>query len=220
MNCGIAAPPLPHDLARRRGPARVPDDGMEHVARRARAAPPPRRASRICPACPKTSEPNRPVTCLPWLRTRSRPRRAGTIPLASRRMPTCDHDRAGTALPRPVRRGAPRRPARGDWCAPRSTSSPHRGYHHTSVEDIVRSAHTSRTAFYAFFDNREDAMYGALQTCLRGAARHDAQQARRTRRPTRTSPRSASRAYVDCLVADPAARARSSCSKASARRPR
>ena len=34
-----------------------------------------------------------------------------------------------------------------------------RGYHHTSVEDIVRSARTSRTAFYAFFDNREDAMY-------------------------------------------------------------
>ena len=28
-------------------------------------------------------------------------------------------------------------------------------------------ARTSRTAFYAFFDNREDAMYGALQTCLR-----------------------------------------------------
>src|SRR5215475_4216529 len=42
-----------------------------------------------------------------------------------------------------------------------------RGYHRTSVEDIVRSAHTSRTAFYAFFDNREDAMYGALQTSLR-----------------------------------------------------
>src|SRR6516225_6522797 len=42
-----------------------------------------------------------------------------------------------------------------------------RGYHRTSVEDIVRSARTSRTAFYAFFDNREDAMYGALQTSLR-----------------------------------------------------
>ena len=43
-----------------------------------------------------------------------------------------------------------------------------RGYHRTSVEDIVRSARTSRTAFYAFFDNREDAMYGALQASLRG----------------------------------------------------
>jgi len=32
-----------------------------------------------------------------------------------------------------------------------------RGYYHTSVEDIVRKARTSRTAFYAFFDNREDA---------------------------------------------------------------
>jgi len=41
-----------------------------------------------------------------------------------------------------------------------------RGYHRTSVEDIVRSARTSRTAFYAFFDNREDAMYGALQASL------------------------------------------------------
>jgi len=43
-----------------------------------------------------------------------------------------------------------------------------RGYHRTSVEDIVRSARTSRTAFYAFFDNREAAMYGALQASLRG----------------------------------------------------
>ncbi|GIU88319.1 MAG: TetR family transcriptional regulator [Acidimicrobiia bacterium] len=42
-----------------------------------------------------------------------------------------------------------------------------RGYHRTSVEDIVRRARTSRSAFYAFFDNREDAMYGALQTSLR-----------------------------------------------------
>jgi AcrR family transcriptional regulator len=42
-----------------------------------------------------------------------------------------------------------------------------RGFHHTSVEDIVRSARTSRTAFYAFFDNREDAMYGAVQASLR-----------------------------------------------------
>ena len=41
-----------------------------------------------------------------------------------------------------------------------------RGYHHTSVEDIVRSARTSRTAFYAFFDNREAAMFGALQASL------------------------------------------------------
>ena len=43
-----------------------------------------------------------------------------------------------------------------------------RGYHRTSVEDIVRSAHTSRTAFYTFFDNREDAMYAALQASLSG----------------------------------------------------
>jgi AcrR family transcriptional regulator len=43
-----------------------------------------------------------------------------------------------------------------------------RGYHRTSVEDIVRSAHTSRTAFYLFFDNREAAMYAALQASLLG----------------------------------------------------
>ena len=43
-----------------------------------------------------------------------------------------------------------------------------RGYHRTSVEDIVRSAHTSRTAFYAFFDNREAAMYAALEAALAG----------------------------------------------------
>ena len=43
-----------------------------------------------------------------------------------------------------------------------------RGYHRTSVEDIVRSAHTSRTAFYAFFENREAAMYSALEASLRG----------------------------------------------------
>ena len=29
---GVASPPLPHDLACRGGPARVPDDGVQHVA--------------------------------------------------------------------------------------------------------------------------------------------------------------------------------------------
>ncbi len=79
-----------------------------------------------------------------------------------------------------------------------------RGYHHTSVEDIVRSARTSRTAFYAFFDNREDAMYGALQTCLRAlldtmrsSLDHAAPDAHLTEVAVRT--------YVDWLVHDPAA---------------
>jgi AcrR family transcriptional regulator len=79
-----------------------------------------------------------------------------------------------------------------------------RGYHRTSVEDIVRNARTSRTAFYAFFDNREDAMYGALQTCLRflldtmrNKLEHAAPDADLTEVGVRT--------YVDCLVADPAA---------------
>ena len=79
-----------------------------------------------------------------------------------------------------------------------------RGYHHTSVEDIVRSARTSRTAFYAFFDNREDAMYGALQTCLRAlldTVRGKLEHAS----PGDNITEVGVRAYVDCLVADPAA---------------
>ncbi len=78
------------------------------------------------------------------------------------------------------------------------------GYHHTSVEDIVRSARTSRTAFYTFFDNREDAMYGALQTCLRSlldAVRVGLDQAPPTGNVTEVGVH----AYVDFLVADPAA---------------
>ena len=78
-----------------------------------------------------------------------------------------------------------------------------RGYHHTSVEDIVRSARTSRTAFYAFFDNREDAMYGALQTCLRqllDTMRCKLEHAA----PDENLVEVGVRAYVDCLVTDPA----------------
>jgi AcrR family transcriptional regulator len=79
-----------------------------------------------------------------------------------------------------------------------------RGYHHTSVEDIVRSARTSRTAFYAFFDNREDAMYGALQTCLRNLL--DTMRCKLGQAPAGASLTEVGvRAYVDCLVADPAA---------------
>lgn len=79
-----------------------------------------------------------------------------------------------------------------------------RGYHHTSVEDIVRSARTSRTAFYAFFDNREDAMYGALQTCLRRLL--DTMRCKLEQAPPGVSLTEVGvRAYVDCLVADPAA---------------
>src|SRR5215813_8823925 len=79
-----------------------------------------------------------------------------------------------------------------------------RGYHRTSVEDIVRSAKTSRTAFYAFFDNREDAMYGALQTCLRTLL--DTVRGKLEHVPAGVSPTEVGvRSYVDCLVADPAA---------------
>jgi AcrR family transcriptional regulator len=79
-----------------------------------------------------------------------------------------------------------------------------RGYHRTSVEDIVRRARTSRTAFYAFFDNREDAMYGALQTCLRNlldTVRRKLLHAQ----PDESIIEVGVRAYVDALVADPAA---------------
>jgi AcrR family transcriptional regulator len=68
----------------------------------------------------------------------------------------------------------------------------------------VRSAHTSRTAFYAFFDNREDAMYGALQTSLRhllDTVRDKLVHASPDENVTEVG----IRAYVECLVSDPAA---------------
>src|SRR6476646_6074655 len=73
-----------------------------------------------------------------------------------------------------------------------------RGYHHTSVEDIVRSARTSRTAFYAFFDNREDAMYGALQTCLRSLLDNMRAELDHSA-PGASLTEVGVRAYVDCL---------------------
>ena len=87
-----------------------------------------------------------------------------------------------------------------------------RGYHRTSVEDIVRSARTSRTAFYAFFDNREAAMYGALQASLRGLL--DAVRKRHARRRPRHEPHRGRRHRVRRATsssdpgrgADPAAR--------------
>ncbi|MGQ0825854.1 MAG: TetR/AcrR family transcriptional regulator [Actinomycetota bacterium] len=81
-----------------------------------------------------------------------------------------------------------------------------RGYHKTSVEDIVRRARVSRTAFYAFFDNREDAMYGALQTSLR-ALLDDVRTAIYKSSPEDDPVEVGIRAYVDHLVADPSAAA-------------
>jgi AcrR family transcriptional regulator len=78
------------------------------------------------------------------------------------------------------------------------------GYHKTSVEDIVRRARTSRTAFYAFFDNREDAMYGALQTSLRSLL-DDVRIAIFESEPDDDLVAVAIGAYVAHLVADPAA---------------
>lgn len=79
-----------------------------------------------------------------------------------------------------------------------------RGYHRTSVEDIVRSARTSRTAFYAIFDNREDAMYGALEESLRALLA--SVQRRLALNNGDVNPIEAGiTAYVEFLVNDPAA---------------
>jgi AcrR family transcriptional regulator len=79
-----------------------------------------------------------------------------------------------------------------------------RGYHRTSVEDIVRRARTSRSAFYSFFDNREDAMYGALQRSLREIL-DNLQKQLRNASPVDNVVEIGIRAYVDSLLADPAA---------------
>lgn len=79
-----------------------------------------------------------------------------------------------------------------------------RGYHRTSVEDIVRRARTSRSAFYSFFDNREDAMYGALQRSLRDII-DNLQKRLRTASPVDNIVEVGIRAYVESLLADPAA---------------
>ena len=94
-----------------------------------------------------------------------------------------------------------------------------RGYHRTSVEDIVRSARTSRTAFYAFFDNREDAMYGALQTSLRGLL-DDVRKAMRRAGPDDEPHRGRRHARTSTSSSPIPRRRGSCCSKASARRPR
>jgi AcrR family transcriptional regulator len=78
-----------------------------------------------------------------------------------------------------------------------------RGFHRTSVEDIVRRARTSRTAFYAFFDNREDAMYGALQMSMRSLLDHVREAIEHSPGPDVVE--TSIRAYVDYLVSDPAA---------------
>jgi AcrR family transcriptional regulator len=79
-----------------------------------------------------------------------------------------------------------------------------RGYHRTSVEDIVRSAHTSRTAFYAFFDNREAAMYAALQASLRGL-QESVRANLAAAAPDKSLIETGVTAFVVYLVSDPAA---------------
>jgi AcrR family transcriptional regulator len=79
-----------------------------------------------------------------------------------------------------------------------------RGYHRTSVEDIVRSAHTSRTAFYAFFENREAAMYAALQAALRGLL-DSVRNGMRAAGPDTRLIEVGVTAFVGYLVSDPAA---------------
>src|SRR3954471_24367131 len=80
-----------------------------------------------------------------------------------------------------------------------------RGYHRTSVEDIVRSARTSRTAFYAFFDNREAAMYGALQASLHSLLAAVRKRMAEVDRDDSNLIEVGVTAYVEFLVTDPAA---------------
>ena len=79
-----------------------------------------------------------------------------------------------------------------------------RGYHNTSVEDIVRTARSSRTLFYAFFDNRADAMYAVQHACLHellDAMRRSVKNAEADESPIEVAVRS----FVGFLVADPSA---------------
>src|SRR3954470_17709742 len=79
-----------------------------------------------------------------------------------------------------------------------------RGFPPPSVEDIVRSARTSRTAFYAFFDNREAAMYGALQASLRGLL-DNVRANLAVAEPGKSVIETGVTAFVGYLVSDPAA---------------
>jgi AcrR family transcriptional regulator len=79
-----------------------------------------------------------------------------------------------------------------------------RGYHNTSVEDIVRTARSSRTVFYMFFDDRADAMYAAVHSCLR-ALLNTIQRALRDARPDQDATEVVVRSLVEFLVNDEAA---------------
>ena len=137
-------------------------------------------------------------------RRSSAPRLAGKIPLVSTECLLQPYRRraGATAGSRP-RSGAPTSASVSS--APRSTSSPMRGYHRTSVEDIVRSAHTSRTAFYAFFDNREAAMYARAASVASRTARIACARHLRTAGPETQLIEVGVTAFVNYLVSDPAA---------------
>ena len=79
-----------------------------------------------------------------------------------------------------------------------------RGYHNTSVEDIVRTARSSRTVFYMFFDDRSDAMYAALHHCLR-ALLNSIHTSLRNARPDDDLVEIGVRSLVEFLVHDEAA---------------
>ncbi len=79
-----------------------------------------------------------------------------------------------------------------------------RGYHNTSVEDIVRTARSSRTVFYMFFDDRADAMYAAVHSCLR-ALLNTIQRSLRDVRPDDDATEVVVRSLVEFFVHDEAA---------------
>ena len=149
-----------------------------------------------------------------------RPGLAGKFPASVPRMPTATISASGRryrGLSAEERRADQRerlvRAAINEFSA--------RGYHRTSVEDIVRSAHTSRTAFYAFFDNREAAMYAALASVVaRVCSTSVRTRPRATPGPTRACIEVGVTAFVELPRVRSRPRRASCCSRASARRPR
>jgi AcrR family transcriptional regulator len=79
-----------------------------------------------------------------------------------------------------------------------------RGYHNTSVEDIVRTARSSRTVFYMFFDDRADAMYAAVHSCLH-ALLNTIRTSLRAATPRDNTIEIVVRSLIGFLVADEAA---------------
>ena len=150
---------------------------------------------------PKTSEPKRPVTFSSWLRTRSHPIRCPHAPPPERRHGSA-HGRP--ALPRACRpRSAAPISAAGS-CAPRSTSS--RLAATTTRRSRTSSAAPARAAPRSTRSSttvKTRCTARCRPACARCSTRCAASSI--TRSPGESLTEVGVRAYVDCLVADPAA---------------